>query len=83
MQLSEDLRLEQTMPLKDVLLVLFFIQVAVVVALTADGLIALLANHIEQAGLGNREESKAGIANDWPFENFKVVLPAFVLQVGL
>ena len=83
MQLGEYLRLEQPMPLKDVLFVLFFIQVAVVVALAADGLIALLANHIEQASLWNREESKAGITNDWPFEDFKVVLPAFMLQVGL
>ena len=47
MQLREYLRLEQTVPLKDVLFVLFFIQVAVVVALAADGLIALLTNHIE------------------------------------
>jgi hypothetical protein len=83
MQLREYLRLEQTVPLKDVLFVLFFIQVAVVVALAADGFIALLANHIEQAGLRNREEPKTGIANDWPFEDFKVVLPAFMLQVGL
>lgn len=83
MQFGEYLRLEEVMLLENVLFVLLLIEVAVVVALPTDRFIALLADHIQQAGLRNRKKSQAGITYYWSFEDSKVILPAPVLQVGL